>query len=101
MNTPTRTITVPENVWGRLASEADNRGISIADLLVVTIQKIVRPPTNRSTRVIELARAGFTDRDICEMTGETRNYVQTTRARAGLKANRRPAGWGTNKEQAA
>lgn len=88
MSSETKTITIPLQVWGRLASEADNRGVTIADLLVATVQQIIRPPAGRSEMVAALVRAGFTDREVCERLGEQRSYVAQQRRAAGLAANR-------------
>jgi hypothetical protein len=84
----TKTIAVPLKVWGRLASEAENRGVTIADLLVAAVQQIIRPPAGRSEMVVSLALAGFTDGQICERLGEQRSYVAEQRRNAGLPANR-------------
>ena len=84
----TAKIEVPLRVWGRLASEADNRGISIADLLVEAVRGLDRPRLSRSAAVVALARQGFTDREIAEKTGETINYIKTARYKVGLQANR-------------
>jgi hypothetical protein len=84
----TKTITIPLKVWGRMASEAESRGVTIADLLVAAVQQVIRPPAGRSEMVVSLARAGFTDREICERLGEQRSYVSDQRRSAGLPANR-------------
>lgn len=84
----TRTIKVPLQVWGRLASEAEHRGVTIADLLVAAVQQIIRPPVGRAEMVVSLTLAGFTDREICERLGEQRTYVSEQRRSAGLPANR-------------
>lgn len=84
----TKTIAVPLHVWGRLASEADNRGVTIADLLVVAVQQIIRPPEGRADMVVALARAGFNDREISDRLGEQRSYVAEQRRKAGIEAIR-------------
>lgn len=81
-------VLFPEHVWGRLATEAHLRGVSIPDLIVAATQHLVRPPTSRKAHVVHLARAGFTDKQIAATLGETLSFVATTRRRAGVPANR-------------
>lgn len=81
-----KSITIPTPVWGRLATEADLRGVSIADLLVATVQHLVKPPTTEAERIVFLARSGFTDRQICEQLGVTREKVSRVRLKAGVPA---------------
>lgn len=87
----TRTITIPLHIWGRLASEADQRNMPIAELLVRTIEQLVVPRPRREERVIELARKGLSDDEICEQTGETRAYVAEKRRSAGIRRRARKA----------
>lgn len=80
-------VTIPMRVWGRLATEAEHRGVTIADVLVNAINQVIRPQGRREA-VVAACRSGFTDREIAEQTGETRSYVQSVRRAVGLVANR-------------
>lgn len=88
----TATVTIPLRVWGRLATAADNRDVTIEDLLVEAILGVICAPTERAARVVALAQAGYSDTEICQMTGELRAYVATARRDRGIKAtkHRRP-----------
>ncbi len=81
------TVGLPLRVWGRLATEAEHRGVTVADVLVNAINQVIRPEGRREA-VVGACRAGFTDREIAEQTGETRSYVQSVRKAVGLPANR-------------
>lgn len=83
----TKEITVPLSVWGRLASEADNQGISVEDLLVAAINRVIHPE-ERTPMIVTAVYAGYTDGEIAAATGETRQHVAMVRRRAGLPANR-------------
>jgi hypothetical protein len=82
-----KNITVPLSVWGRLASEADTRGVTVEDLLVSAINNLVRPK-DTALIVATAARAGYTDGEIAAHTGLTRMRVAELRRRAGVKPNR-------------
>ena len=86
--TGVKQVTVPERVWGRLASEADNRGVTVEDVLVEAINHVIRPQDRRE-QIVVLALAGWTDRDIAERTGEVVGFVATVRRQAGIPANKR------------
>jgi hypothetical protein len=77
----------PPNVWGRLATIADDRGTNIADIITTAVINELRPRDRRAW-VIQLVRDGYPDRAIAETTGELRAYVGEVRRKAGLPPNR-------------
>ncbi len=79
-------ITVPRKIWGRLATEADVRGVSIEDILVAAIHHVIYP-NDRTDRIIVLVNAGYSDTKIAEVVGETRRHVTQMRRQAGLPRN--------------
>lgn len=87
MNAPGKAVIVPANIWGRIATIAEDRGVTVEEILVTAIKEITAP-RNRQERVLQLVRAGLTDARIAERTGELKNYVAAVRRRAGLPANR-------------
>lgn len=80
-------VTVPLHVWGRLASEADNRGVTVEDVLVTAINHVIQPKGRREL-IIAAVRAGFTDAEVAAQTGELVGFVASVRRSAGLRANR-------------
>ncbi|HIF05976.1 MAG TPA: hypothetical protein EYQ64_03215 [Gemmatimonadetes bacterium] len=80
-------VTVPVNVWGRLASEADTRGVTVEDILVAAINHVIRPQGRREM-ILAFVRAGFTDAQVAAHTGELVGFVAQVRRDAGLKAVR-------------
>lgn len=82
-----KSVGLPDTVWGRLATTADARGVSVEDLLVAAITEVVKPQS-RQERVLEAVRAGLSDAVVAERTGELKQYVGVVRRRAGLPANR-------------
>jgi hypothetical protein len=80
-------LTLPTHIWGRLASVAEARGVKVADIIVAALRPLLAPQT-LNARVVELARAGFTDTHICEATGQDRSFVARTRRSAGIPANK-------------
>jgi hypothetical protein len=82
------TLTISTNVWGRLATVADERGVTVQELIVTALRPIITPDT-LETRVASYARAGLTDTQICELTGRDRAYVARTRRAAGIRANKK------------
>lgn len=83
----TMNVTVPVNVWGRLASEADTRGVTVEDILVAAINHVIRPQGRREM-ILAFVRAGFTDAEVAAQTGELVGFVASVRRSAGLRANR-------------
>jgi uncharacterized protein YerC len=77
----------PPNVWGRLATIADDRGTNIADIITTAVINELRPRDRRSW-VLQLVRQGYSDRAIAETTGELKSYVGDVRRAAKLPANR-------------
>lgn len=80
-------VTVPLHVWGRLASEADNRGVGVEDVLVAAINHVIRPQ-GRKEVILAAVRAGFTDAEVAAQTGELVGFVASVRRSVGLRANR-------------
>ncbi len=46
MSGKTVPVTLPEPVWGRLASIADRRGVTVADLLAGAVRALVSAPAH-------------------------------------------------------
>ena len=40
-------VTLPADVWGRLATRADERGVTVADLVAAAIQDLTQPRFKR------------------------------------------------------
>lgn len=80
-------VYLPEPIWGRMATIADDRGVTVEDLLTTAVMQIIAPATVEE-RIVELVRAGFPDRVISTRTGEVVGRVATIRRRAGLAPNR-------------
>lgn len=85
-----RTVTIPLHVWGRLASEADQRGVRVEDILVAAINSVLKRSL-REAVVVGLAVAGHPDRVISELTGNSPKYVRQARKSAGIKRERERA----------
>ncbi len=82
-----KTVTMPDHVFGRLASLADDRGCTIADLIVAGVKQILDVKPGRVDAVLDLVRAGYTDKQVADSTGELVGYVAEVRRRAGLRPN--------------
>lgn len=87
----TKTITLPLHVWGRLATVADQTGLTVADVLYEAIENTLNPnrvikyPEDvRRMRVVKLAENGMDDGDIAVLLEETRQFVAQTRRDAGI-----------------
>lgn len=76
-------VTLPRSVWGRIASIADDRGITVQDLLVAAIGSVLQP-RDRRERVLQALYAGLPDGVVAERTGELRQYVAQVRRAEGL-----------------
>lgn len=83
-----KTVTMPDDVWGELATIADDQGCTIADLIVAGVNNIRNVKPARAQAVLDLVRVGYTDRQVAETTGELVSYVADVRRRAGLRPNR-------------
>lgn len=88
----TATITIPLRVWGRLASQAEYRGVKVADLLVEAIEialgKRAREVIGENTlaaRVAAAIRDGLPDQVIARRLGVTLESVRMCRRGMGLK----------------
>ena len=89
------TLNLPDPVWGRLASAAEERETTVASLIESGIRSILTPSARihinalaRRLAVTTLVRDGMPDAVICERLGESRSYVSDVRRAAGLKPNR-------------
>ena len=80
-------VELPPAVWGRMASVAEDRGVTISDLLVSAVHDILKPRSRRE-RVLHALRMGLTDAVAAERTGELKNYVANVRRDAGLPPNK-------------
>lgn len=80
-------VTVPLHVWGRLASEADNRGVTVEDVLVTAINHVIQPKGRRGI-IVAAVKAGYTDAEVAAHTGELVGFVAQVRREAGLAAVR-------------
>ncbi|MBN6777411.1 hypothetical protein JRG19_02450 [Pseudoclavibacter alba] len=90
------TVRLPERVWGRLATVAENEGTTVPELIADAIKGRVAPlmeqsaPASKVTkaRVVELVAAGIDDGAISRDLNLTRRQVAEIRRRAGLRANK-------------
>lgn len=82
-----KAVYFPENLWGKLATIADDRGVSIGELIVAAVGRIASPLTVEQ-RVVGLVRAGHPDALIAGETGELLHRVANIRRAAGLPPNR-------------
>lgn len=80
-------VSLPENVWGRLASIADDRGTTVAEVIAETMTRLVPQPRTVDA-VVPLVLAGLPDKEIARRLDLTNLAVQTRRRAAGLPANR-------------
>lgn len=90
--TQPRAVWVPEDVWGRLASVADDRGTTIEALLVLAIESIAEPKMRRDQhatrkRVVDMVLAGHADAAIAEEMGIYVQRVAEIRRSAKLQPN--------------
>ena len=92
------TVNLPDPVWGRLASAAENRGITVAEVIAKAIAEETRPrlacteQLNRRQIIIALAASGHSNKHIANATGELLNFVQHVTREAGYPAKARPIG---------
>ncbi len=94
MTNKTVSITMPDRVWGRLASRADDMGVRVAELLTMAIQNLAPEP--ETDRVAVLASSGLSDKEIARAMSLTNEQVARRRRRAGIPANR----WASRKDVA-
>jgi hypothetical protein len=80
-------VLIPEIIWGKLATVADDRGVSVEDILVAAVRQIIDPATVEE-RIVDLVRAGWPDRVIAGKTGELVARVATVRRAANLPPNK-------------
>lgn len=102
----TRQITIPEHVWGRLASIADDRGTTIEELLVHAIESIAEPKTHleqRTTRerVVAMVLDGHADASIAAELHIFVQRVAEIRRKAKLPANNYGRGGGGTRRKIA
>lgn len=86
---------LPDPTWFELADLAEEREIDVSWLIAHAIRDLLGTEHTRLAaararreRIVALAREGLPDVVICERTGEGRDYVATTRRKAGIPANR-------------
>jgi len=76
-------VGLPRRVWGRLASEADHRGVEVGQLLADAVSKVIRR-SYREAVVIGMAVQGHSDRVIGELTGESAEFIKRARRGVGI-----------------
>jgi hypothetical protein len=81
-----RQVTIPEAVWGKLASAAEMRGVTVEDVLVSAISSVTEPQSTRE-RVLAMVRAGLADATIADHVGLLLYQVAQIRRNAHLPAN--------------
>lgn len=81
-------ITLPSQVWGRLASLAEERNTDVGGLIADSIRATIDHPRGNTARIEQAVRNGWADGDIAVVLGMTRAAVAQLRRRAGLPANR-------------
>lgn len=81
------TFDIPDQVWARLATVADDRGVKVRDILagLITLEVRERPVES----VIRLHRAGKSTPEIARALGMTNSAVSGRLRRNGLKSNTR------------
>ena len=88
MNQKTVPVYLPEHVWGRLASMADDRGMSIADLIADGIKQNLQVPLTIDQRIIRWNQAGVPDTVIAHRLDVTVDWVRRCRKRLNLPHRR-------------
>lgn len=82
-----KAVILPERVWGRLASAADHRGVTVADLLTVAVEGLIR--TNRTDpreRLLSEIRSGVPDPVVAHRMGIPLEAVRQERRAMGMSA---------------
>lgn len=82
-----KSVILPDTIWGRIISVAEDRGVTVEDILVAAVRQIIDPATVEE-RIIDLVRAGWPDKVIAGKTGELVNHVAAVRRSAGLPPNK-------------
>ena len=88
MNERTVPVYLPEHVWGRLASLADDRGVTVADLIADGIKQNLEVPLTIDQRIIRWNRAGVPDPVIAHRMDRTVDWVRRCRRRLNLPHRR-------------
>lgn len=88
-------LDVPDKIWAQLVDLAEARHVTVAVVVSAAVADALRPSSMarleaeaRRNHVIQLVKAGMTDRQIAERLNELKYYVSDTRRSAGLPANR-------------
>jgi hypothetical protein len=88
-------IDVPDRVWAQLIDLSEERGVSVGHVVSAAIADALRPSSmarleaqGRRNHIVQLVKAGLTDAQIAERTGELKQYVAGVRRSAHLAANR-------------
>ncbi len=98
MERKTIPVLLPEVVWGKLATVADDRGVSVEDILTSAVMQLIAPSTVEE-RIVQFARAGYPDAVIADRTGQLVARVGEVRRAAGVPANRFRRGAAMNRER--
>lgn len=85
--TSSRTVILPEKVWGRLVTRAEDRGVPVEEFIVAAVNQLITAQSVEE-RIVDLVRVGFPDRAIAERTGELLHRVAAVRRRAHLAPNK-------------
>lgn len=80
-------LTIPDHVWGKLATHADANQVKVADLITDAITGIIAPAAETQKTVADLVIEGYPDPVIAHMRGRSIESVRFERRQAGLKAN--------------
>lgn len=80
-------VYLPEPIWGRLATVADDRGVSVEDILTTAVRQLIDPMTVEE-QIVDLVRAGWPDKIIAAKTGQVLGRVARVRRAAHLPPNK-------------
>lgn len=82
-----KAVILPERVWGRLASAADHRGVTVADLLTVAVEGLIATKRRDSReRLLSEIRAGVPDPVVAHRLGVPVEAVRRERRALGMRA---------------
>lgn len=92
------TVNVPDHEWWHLSELAEQRGVRVADLIMIGIKRA--PEVTQDDLIKAMVNAGLPDADIAAKLNILVYRVAERRRWMGLKPNRRPANWGREKTAA-
>lgn len=97
----TGTVRFDERTWGRLATMADDQGITVAELLESAARRLLTGTTTAETlksrrlhrdaltkRLIQMRRAGASIKEIAANTGYSTSHVSQLLVEAGVRSYR-------------